>query len=97
MNSRGSDLGMKSSTPMSAYACPCCGFLTLDEPPPGTFNICPVCYWEDDPVQFAEPSLPSGANIVPLAEARRNFLGCGAASPEFLCSVRPPRDGERPK
>ena len=25
------------------YACPCCGYLTLPEEPPGTFDICPVC------------------------------------------------------
>lgn len=28
------------------HRCPCCGFLTLDER--GTFEICPVCFWEDD-------------------------------------------------
>jgi Cysteine-rich CPCC len=28
------------------YACPCCGFLTLDER--GGYDICPVCFWEDD-------------------------------------------------
>ena len=26
--------------------CPCCGYLTLDER--GGYEICPVCYWEDD-------------------------------------------------
>ena len=26
------------------YPCPCCGYLTLDEKPSGTFNIC-----HDDP------------------------------------------------
>lgn len=34
------------------YACPCCDFLTLEEPPVGTFAICPVCWWEDDNIQF---------------------------------------------
>ncbi|MFG1660373.1 CPCC family cysteine-rich protein [Micromonospora chersina] len=28
------------------YACPCCGYLTLDER--GGSEICPVCFWEDD-------------------------------------------------
>ena len=31
---------------MSKFACPCCGFLTLDER--GGYDICPVCFWEDD-------------------------------------------------
>jgi len=30
------------------FACPCCGYLTISGPPPGTFEICPVCNWEDD-------------------------------------------------
>ncbi len=28
------------------YACLCCGYLTLDER--GEYDICPVCFWEDD-------------------------------------------------
>jgi hypothetical protein len=81
---------------MKAYACPCCGFLTFEEPPPGTYEICPVCSWEDDPVQFEDPSYAGGANRVSLAQARQNFLDLGAASPEFVGNVRPPRDEERP-
>jgi hypothetical protein len=28
------------------YRCPCCGFITLAER--AAFEICDVCYWEDD-------------------------------------------------
>ena len=28
------------------YACPCCGYPGLGEP--GGFDICSICYWEDD-------------------------------------------------
>lgn len=28
------------------HPCPCCGFLTLGER--SNFEICPVCFWEDD-------------------------------------------------
>ncbi len=28
------------------YRCLCCGYLTLESR--GEFDICPVCYWEDD-------------------------------------------------
>lgn len=31
---------------MGKFACPCCGCLTLDER--GGYDICPVCFWEDD-------------------------------------------------
>lgn len=27
--------------------CLCCGYRTLDER--GAFDICPICFWEDDP------------------------------------------------
>lgn len=72
------------------YACPCCGFLTLPEEPPGTFAICPVCYWEDDDVQFKDPTYGAGANIVSLAEARKNFREYGAALAEYRGQVRAP-------
>ncbi|MBW4608570.1 MAG: hypothetical protein KME22_15515 [Hassallia sp. WJT32-NPBG1] len=29
-----------------AYHCPCCGYKTLSER--GGYEICPVCFWEDD-------------------------------------------------
>ncbi|NLK46035.1 MAG: hypothetical protein GX297_05205 [Treponema sp.] len=29
------------------YPCPCCGNRTLSQPDYGSFEICPVCYWED--------------------------------------------------
>jgi hypothetical protein len=28
------------------YPCPCCGFVTLSER--SVYEICPVCFWEDD-------------------------------------------------
>ena len=28
------------------YRCPCCGYKTLPER--GGFELCPVCFWEDD-------------------------------------------------
>ena len=63
------------------YPCPCCGSLTLSEPPPGTFDICDVCDWEDDRVQYDEPGLDEGANHVSLREARENYRKYGIADP----------------
>ncbi len=72
------------------YACPCCGFLTLAQEPPGTYAVCPVCWWEDDDVQFRDPSYSSGANMVSLRQARVNFLATGASEERFLSCVRGP-------
>ncbi|WP_082252910.1 CPCC family cysteine-rich protein [Bacillus sp. FJAT-27251] len=34
------------------YTCPCCGFKTLEEEPPDTFDICEICFWEDGGYQY---------------------------------------------
>ncbi|WP_394766627.1 CPCC family cysteine-rich protein [uncultured Paludibaculum sp.] len=52
------------------FPCPCCGQFTLDEQPPGTYSICEVCDWEDDPVQFADPDCEGGANARSLNQQR---------------------------
>jgi hypothetical protein len=78
------------------FACLCCGNRTLDGEPPGTYDICPVCYWEDDPVQGADLDARGGANSVSLSEARCNFSCFGAADERFVDLVRPPRRDELP-
>lgn len=50
------------------FPCPCCGNLTLSEP--GEYEICPVCQWEDDPVQGRDPDYAGGANKESLNECR---------------------------
>lgn len=79
------------------YKCLCCGFLTLSEEPPGTFEICPVCYWEDDNVQAANPDYQGGANPVSLNQARQNFIEFGAATRGAVRRVRPPLPEEIPQ
>jgi Cysteine-rich CPCC len=75
--------------------CPCCGYLTLECTSPGSWEICPVCFWEDDPIQFADPTHGGdGANGVTLEQARRNYTQFGASEPEALRHVRPPRPDE---
>ncbi len=68
--------------------CPCCGYFTL--PGHGRKDICPVCFWEDDPVQSAHEQSREGANPVSLAEARKNYAGFGACETEVLPYVRKP-------
>ena len=52
------------------YKCPCCGFYTFDEKPNGNYDICPVCFWEDDPIQLEDNEYEGGANRVSLVQAR---------------------------
>lgn len=78
------------------YPCPCCGFLTLDQKPPGSFAICPVCWWEDDEVQARDPNYAGGANKVSLRQAQENFRRFGASEADFTSNVRRPRAEEVP-
>jgi hypothetical protein len=77
------------------YRCPCCSFWTLERKPPGTFEICCVCFWEDCPVQFKDPDYTGGANRPSLRQAKANFKAFGASETRFLDKVRPPTPEER--
>ena len=54
------------------FACPCCGSLTRLRANYGTWDICPVCRWQDDPHQAADPDRAGGANKTSLREAHAN-------------------------
>jgi hypothetical protein len=55
------------------FPCPACGFLTFSEPP-GSYEICEICGWEDDHVQLAHPRMQGGANRESLVEAQREAI-----------------------
>jgi len=79
-----------------SYPCPCCMNLTLSQPPPGTFEVCPVCFWEDDAVQSNDPHFEGGANEMSLSTARTNYLEFGAVDKKFMAIVRRPLPDEIP-
>lgn len=56
--------------------CPCCGHRVLDAVP-GSYEICPVCFWEDDGVQFRWPAMDGGANKASLVGAQLNYQDFG--------------------
>jgi hypothetical protein len=76
------------------YPCPCCGYEVFGEPP-GSYDICPICFWEDDIVQLAFPDLAGGANACSLMEGQRNFEVLGACEAAFCANVRAPSAGDR--
>ncbi|MCI8344546.1 MAG: hydrolase [Clostridia bacterium] len=76
------------------YKCPCCGFYTFDERPNGNYDICKVCFWEDDPIQSVDERYEGGANRVSLAQARKNYIKFGACNKEMLQYVRKPKEDE---
>jgi len=79
------------------FPCACCGFLTMNSPEYGSFDICPVCYWEDDIFQFNNiDATMGGVNDESLRVARQNFKDFGASSLRFLKDVRPPEPNEIP-
>jgi hypothetical protein len=51
------------------FPCPSCGFLVFGEPP-GSYEICDFCGWEDDHVQLAHPAMAGGANKRSLAQSQ---------------------------
>ena len=53
--------------------CPCCGYLVFEQPV-GSYEVCPVCDWEDDGLQLEyATSLSGGANRETLVEAQSAF------------------------
>ena len=56
-----------------SYPCPSCGFRVFYGPP-GSYEICPLCNWEDDHVQLRFPAMRDGANKGSLYEYQQNAL-----------------------
>lgn len=75
------------------YPCPCCGHLVFEHPP-GNYEICPICFWEDDIVQLGYPTKGRGSNKFSLFDSQREFVRCGVSDPRCLVHVRPPQDDE---
>jgi hypothetical protein len=72
------------------FTCPCCGYVVFDEAP-GSYLICPICFWEDDLVQLLNPTFSGGANKTSLLEAQRNYKEFGATERRFIKHARKPK------
>lgn len=69
-------------TPATFQACPCCGRRTLGSR--GEYDICPVCWWEDDGQDNEQACEEYGGpnSGVSLSRARLNFLSYGIYDPK---------------
>ncbi|WP_328401066.1 CPCC family cysteine-rich protein [Streptomyces sp. NBC_00390] len=78
------------------YACPCCRYVTLSER--GWYEICPVCFWEDDGQDDHDANEVRGGpnHGLSLTEARQNFKDTGASDTRRIPMVRPPLPHEHP-
>lgn len=76
------------------YSCPCCYFRTLTER--DSFNICPVCFWEDDGQDNADADIVRGGpnGSLSLTQARVNFKTFGACEEQNKLQVRLPKPEE---
>ena len=76
--------------PGRRFQCPCCRFFTLSER--GGFEICPVCFWEDDGQDDADADVVRGGpnGSLSLTRARENYRQLGACEARFTANVRAP-------
>jgi len=75
--------------PFGMIACPCCGHATITQR--DHFEICAVCFWEDDGQDNPDAHVERGGpNKVSLAQGRANFLAFGASCEADPARVRRP-------
>ena len=56
---------------MEELRCPVCGKTVFEEY--GDYDICPICKWENDNLQFRDHNYAGGANDLSVNEARIEY------------------------
>jgi hypothetical protein len=80
----------QGATQRPKYTCPCCGCIDFAAPP-GSYDVCPICAWEDDALQLEfATTLPGGANGETLYAAQKRYLESAYAADHFRAHIRPP-------
>ncbi|GAB4135593.1 MAG: CPCC family cysteine-rich protein [Planctomycetaceae bacterium] len=78
---------------MGNVTCFICGHRTLDKR--CDWDICPVCFWEDDVFVTNGEDIASVANHgMMVSQAQANFIMFGASSKDAIPHVRPPKYDE---
>jgi len=85
-----------SHRPSYPLRCPCCGCLTLSAR--ASYEICEVCFWEDDGQDDHDTDVVRGGpnGSLSLSHARTNYLRIGACEESMLDNVRSPGPSELP-
>ncbi|WP_437417005.1 CPCC family cysteine-rich protein [Sinorhizobium meliloti] len=80
---------------MGYHPCPCCKNRTLSAR--AQYEVCPVCFWEDDGQDQADADVVRGGpnGHLSLSIARTNYAAFGASDERFITKVRPPRSTEK--
>jgi hypothetical protein len=82
-----------SLDPKPTERCQCCNFKTLLRH--GHYQICPVCFWEDEGHDDTHGEwMQGGPNGLSLGQARANFQLFGAVEERFKVHVRLPTQDE---
>ncbi|RKQ51701.1 Cysteine-rich CPCC [Roseivirga pacifica] len=74
--------------PVKLESCPCCGYRTIGAR--GNYDICKVCWWEDDGQDNQHPErIIGGPNYgISLAMGRYNYLSYGLYDPKRTDLIR---------
>ncbi len=69
-------------------ACPICGYHTLEER--FNYEICTICFWEDDTQVKLTEDLFSEANKLKVSEAQVNYMLHGVVDGNYKDNARKP-------
>lgn len=72
------------------YQCPCCFYFTLSAP--AIYDICAVCFWEDDGTTSEHYFSPNG---ISLEEGRENYKKFGTSREHDKEYCRAPLESEK--
>jgi Cysteine-rich CPCC len=74
---------MESNHNTEKQPCPCCGDRTLDDR--RRFEICPVCFWQDDGQDDIDADIVCGGpnGTLSLTQARQNYQEFGSCDFSF--------------
>lgn len=75
--------------------CPCCGNYPWESRDSAFFDICPICFWQNDGMEKLDK--PCGPNHVSLRQGRKNYKKFGAYMEELAEYTRKPYDYELPE